>query len=440
MKVKTVKKGKAEYLLASLGSSAVKIYSTVRRVGAGTYEEHCVAFSEAGKRVRRHFADLDAAKAEAERVLLAMVNGTTKALTLDNSEAQEYALAAAELNAIGARLLPAVREYRAAVEALKGKATLAEAVKFYMASGMTEISRKAVPAVVIEFLAAKKQDGRSQVHLNDLEYRLAKFAERFPGQIAEVTKNQIAQWLRGLEVGPRGRNNYAASVANLFRWARDEKGYLPEGRPTVGENLPRAASDGDGEDVVIFKPAEVRTILNRLAKERPELLPFAAIAAFAGLRTAELQRLDWAQVDFEQGHIEVKARHAKTRSRRLAPILPNLAKWLAPSKGQTGFVAPFIRTQHLIQREIERAPTVTGVEKEPSYRALDWKRNALRHSFGSYRLAVTKNENLVAVEMGNSPQMLFANYRGVTTEARAAEYFAIEPEIKPQVGGGVRFA
>jgi hypothetical protein len=82
----------------------------------------------------------------------------------------------------------------------------------------------------------------------------------------------------------------------------------------------------------------------------------------------------------------------------------------------------------LIQREIERASAVPGVGKEPAYRALDWKRNALRHSFGSYRLAITKNENLVAVEMGNSPQMLFANYRGVTTEARAAEYFAIEPE------------
>src|ERR1017187_4638009 len=118
MKLTTVKKGKARYLLATLGSCSVKIYSAARRMGAATYEEHCVAFSEAGKRVRRRFADLEAAKAEAERVLLAMVNGTTKALTLNNSQAEEYALAGAELSAIGARLLPAVREYRAAVEML----------------------------------------------------------------------------------------------------------------------------------------------------------------------------------------------------------------------------------------------------------------------------------------------------------------------------------
>jgi integrase len=436
MKVKPVKKGHAEYLVASLGSCSVKIYSTSRRIGAATYQEHCLAFSEAGRRVRRRFSDLDDAKAEAERVLLAMTNGTTKALTLDNAQAEEYTLAVAELNAIGSRLLPAVREYRGAVEVLKGKAGLAEAVKFFMASGITEISRKTVPEVVTEFIAAKKQDGRSKVHLNDLGYRLALFAGKFSGQIADVTKNQITDWLRGLGLSPRGRNNYGAAVANLFRWARDEKNYLPAGRPTVGENLPRAAADGNAEDVVIFKPAEVRTILNRLAKERPELLPFAAIGAFAGLRTAELQRVEWAQVEFEQGHIEVKARNAKTRSRRLIPIQPNLAKWLAPYKGKTGFVAPFIRTQYLIQRQLQTAPA------DKSAPRIEWKRNALRHSFGTYRLAVLKNENLVAVEMGNSPAMLFANYRGIVTEAQAAEYFTIEPEAAPKAGSAkiVKFA
>lgn len=422
MKVQKVKGRSAEYLLASLGSHSVKIYSSARQVGGAIYHEHCVAFSEGGKRVRRRFADLDDAKAEADRVLVAMANGATRALTLTSAEAEEYSQAAAELGAVGATILPAAREYRTAVELLKGKALLVEAVRYFMASGITETVPKTVPLAVAEFVEAKRQDGRSSVHVNDLDYRLKRFAGAFPGQFNSVSKAQIIAWLRGLGLSPRGRNNYANAIANLFRWARDEKSYLPPGRPTAGENLPKAAdAAGEKDDVVIYTPEDVRAILDRLRDCRPKLVPFVAIAAFAGLRTAEIQRLDWAQIDFEQGHIEIKKKNAKTRGRRLVPMQPNLMKWLEPHKATTGAVAPFIRTQHLIQREVERVPS------DPRAPRIEWKRNALRHSFGSYRLAVTKNEQRVALEMGNSPAMLYANYRGLTTEAKAAEYFSIEP-------------
>lgn len=35
---------------------------------------------------------------------------------------------------------------------------------------------------------------------------------------------------------------------------------------------------------------------------------------------------------------------------------------------------------------------------------MQWKRNGLRHSFGSYRMEQTKNEGLVALEMGQFAQ------------------------------------
>ncbi|MGO8699941.1 MAG: hypothetical protein ACLQVY_19775 [Limisphaerales bacterium] len=50
------------------------------------------------------------------------------------------------------------------------------------------------------------------------------------------------------------------------------------------------------------------------------LLDVIAIGAFAGLRTAEIERLEWQDVDQSGGFIEVKAAKAKTRSRRLVPI------------------------------------------------------------------------------------------------------------------------
>src|SRR4051812_41474249 len=135
MRITTVKKRGTEYLLASHGNSSVKIYSSERKVGSATYAEHCVTFNEAGGRVRRRFSDLDEAKQEAERVLIAMANGATKALTLTNADAEEYALAVAELRAVNVGLLAAAREYRAAIELLKGRALLPEAVRYFVASG-----------------------------------------------------------------------------------------------------------------------------------------------------------------------------------------------------------------------------------------------------------------------------------------------------------------
>jgi len=40
-------------------------------------------------------------------------------------------------------------------------------------------------------------------------------------------------------------------------------------------------------------------------------------------------------------------------------------------------------------------------------------KNVLRHSFCSYHLADRKDENLTAVEAGNSPAMIFNHYRAL---------------------------
>jgi hypothetical protein len=60
--------------------------------------------------------------------------------------------------------------------------------------------------------------------------------------------------------------------------------------------------------------------------------------------------------------------------------------------------------------------------------------NGLRHSFCSYRLAVTKSAAQVALEAGNSPKMLFENYRELVTEEDALAYFGILPNGKRKSG------
>jgi len=56
-----------------------------------------------------------------------------------------------------------------------------------------------------------------------------------------------------------------------------------------------------------------------------------------------------------------------------------------------------------------------------------WKRNGLRHSFGSYRMEQTKNEGEVALEMGNSPQVAKDHYFEIVDERASRDYWNIKP-------------
>ena len=54
-----------------------------------------------------------------------------------------------------------------------------------------------------------------------------------------VTANMIEEWLTGLSVGPRARNNIRMSIVTLFQYARAH-GYLPNDQRTEAEHVARA--------------------------------------------------------------------------------------------------------------------------------------------------------------------------------------------------------
>jgi integrase len=147
------------------------------------------------------------------------------------------------------------------------------------------------------------------------------------------------------------------------------------------------------------------------------MLPFWAIGAFAGLRRAEIERLSWSEIDFDQGVIEVKASKSKTASRRLVTIQPNLREWLAPYSTRIGRVCP-VNLERKINGDRDRAGLRSG-----------WPHNALRHSFGSYHLAQFNDAAKLALEMGNSPATIFRHYRQLVRPKQAERYWKIVPAV-----------
>jgi hypothetical protein len=59
-----------------------------------------------------------------------------------------------------------------------------------------------------------------------------------------------------------------------------------------------------------------------------------------------------------------------------------------------------------------------------------WPANAMRHSYASYRLADCHDAARVSLEMGNSPQIIFAHYRELVKPKDAKSYWQIKPASK----------
>ncbi len=137
--------------------------------------------------------------------------------------------------------------------------------------------------------------------------------------------------------------------------------------------------------------------------------------------------------------IEIRAGKAKTASRRVIPIVANLRAWLEAHWPESGPVCPYANlSRQLAQlvRQVNEART-----KEASGRAARveaakfvWKHNALRHSFISYRVAQTQNVAQVALEAGNSPQMIFQHYRELVRPVDAQAWFSLVPQRAGKVG------
>jgi integrase len=145
------------------------------------------------------------------------------------------------------------------------------------------------------------------------------------------------------------------------------------------------------------------------------LLPLLVLGAFAGLRTSEIQKQLWTDIDLARGWITVTDVKGNTPQNRLVPITDNLKQWLGLCQREYGVCCDYPRPEEAIMRLAKRA-------------GVPWKRNALRHSYISYRIAETGDVPRVSLECGNSPHMIHRHYRKPLTPGDAKAWFAIVPQ------------
>jgi integrase len=372
------------------GNTTIKIYRhKSRRYKGKYYQLFTVAYRLNGKQLRKNFSRYKDAWNFASDTATALEKGRAQVLSLSAADWQSYIAAKNLLRPFGIPLHDAIEEYVAIRKRKK-------------------IVEKRVGEIVEELLKAKENAGLSDRYIETLRTYLLRFAASFQTNIGSINTGAITRWLDSLKVAPRSYNNVRQAVVTLFNFARS-RGYLAKGETTEAADVETVCDDAG--EIAILTPAELSKLLR---KSKPLYQLYFALAAFTGIRSAELLRLEWSEINFEKGHIEVKARKAKTATRRLVPIQPNLAKWLEPYRSSKGKI-------------FESRRTVDSAIKFAKRLRIPWKANCLRHSYGTYRLSIIPDAGRIALEMGNSPAKLFTNYRESDRENHAPEWFTIEP-------------
>jgi integrase len=361
------------------------------QVGLGSRTIKRVDGTKARKSSRRTFASREEAESFAELKRVEKRNHGAFGVSMPDKLRVEALESARLLEPFGVSLSEAVREYVSRRELVSKSVTVPEAVQ--------------------AFLESKRKEGLRTSCIRDLEFRLGRFRESFAARkVADIEPGELHSWLETLGQSSLSRNMYHARVFALYAYCRT--------RGWTGANpleLVSRLKVSRGGKVGILEPEQAARLLESASEET---LPFWAVGLFGGLRTAELKRLEWKDIRWDSGLIEVPALKSKTATRRFVEIRPNLAAWLLPYRQHSGLICP---------------PGLVGTLQADRKRAgvVPWPANACRHSFASYHLAYFRDLKGLMLEIGHTnPDVTFRHYRELTTPAEAEKFWRIVPAIQ----------
>ena len=114
-----------------------------------------------------------------------------------------------------------------------------------------------VADAVEDFRQAKIAAGRSSAYLKDIAYRLGKLSRAFNVEVRQLPPKDVADFLNGLKLQPRGFNNFVLMLRTFFRFCQ-ARGWLSSEVDLLARVEKRT---GPASEIEIFTPGELRALL-----------------------------------------------------------------------------------------------------------------------------------------------------------------------------------
>lgn len=399
------------------GSATVAIYLTPTIVNGRKYTQYTLSYYSGGQRVRKKFADLEKARSEAEFAARSIASGESAALSLTSEDRAAYVKALELIQESQKPLTTVAHEYMEAVRILPPNTTLIEACRDYSRRNSEVTCDKTLKELADTYLANLQKNNCSVRHIQTQRSRIRRFAESLNGSPSLLRRGTIEAYLDGLGVAASTRKNEISAITTFINWMIRlrfaPKDLAEEIRAVQRPKAPES-------EVTIWTVEEMTEILIHTPKI---FLPYVVFGGFCGIRASELLRLKWEDITPCGDYVAIRAKKG-TAARRTVPIPEAAKRWLHDTPEKSGQVSPCKRSETII-RAIKNS--INNSRKLKKEKLFIWKDNALRHSFGSYRVADTQNINQTALEMGNSVRMIQQHYLHLVTPKDGKNFFSIFP-------------
>jgi integrase len=286
-----------------------------------------------------------------------------------------------------------------------------------------EIGKATLSQCVTQFLVVRYEPGETNNDTLKQERQiLGSFTSRYGNTpIDAFTHREIETWLRTSCAGKadQTRANYYAIAKRFFKWCH-EKEELIDRNPfiKVDEKLKRV----DRTEPEVLTPEQMRICLEATMGKDVALLAYVVLGGFAGIRTAEILRMNWEEINWTDGYIHVLRAKKVSRWRpRNVDILPPFRRHLKPFALKCGPIfegeSESIREQKLmaLRAHLTKALGLT-----------EWPENCLRHSFASYHVPIHNDYPELSIQMGHAnPNMTRYKYGVLRPRAIAERWWSL---------------
>lgn len=197
-----------------------------------------------------------------------------------------------------------------------------------------------------------------------------------------ATTADVVAWLDTPKWKPATRSSVRASLRSFYKWAQGE-GLRPDNPTdrTRPVKMPERT----------IKEAPMEAVEAALERAEPLDRLALSLAAFGGLRRAEITRLHTDDIDLERGMLTVVGKGQKTRK---VPIHPRLRPGLAEAVQRGGYVFP------------DAEDGFAGIERMGKRLARlipgKWTAHSLRHAFASNVYRSSKDIRAVQQLLGHA--------------------------------------
>jgi integrase len=354
-----------------------------------------------------------------------------------------------ELQAYGSQIVLSPAERNMAARAIERLAeygkTLDDAVNHYL----DQLQRKTTSITVKELWVACEKWLKSRLdhpdddggeigmaYIKTVSKAARKFVAAF-GQmsIQNITPTLLREWRDELiaikkkdgnktvkRASATYKNQIMRQLHRIFSYAQRYHGLVVN--PVAGMEKVKGKST---REPALLTNDQVKALLTKADKVTS---PFYALACFAGIRRAEIERLEWEDINWEKKTILVRKGKSKTGSQWSLELQPNLLEWLEPYRLQTGWILPRA-TKGRAAKLNQVSENVRKLKKKVEEAAglATWPQNAPRHTFMSNHLVAFGDLNKTAEAMMHTMSATsLRNYREYVEKEEALKFWRIMPD------------